>query len=739
WIGGLNNPHPSNIDLNGDGTLDVVIAEESGQDRHISFIPFIHSGNVGEKEFTFAPKYERMFDNCECYEWAILASCNKDSLPHVFCGRTSGSNFQLYKPIRHCNDSISYVKVRDPLNYQRDQSNPADTVSVYQVRTDIPAIADVDFDGDLDIITSKNLTSILDWYRNMSVERGNGACGFDFIKYDDCWGHFSESDFSDSLTLADTTSFFCKDERSGNFQGGNPNRHVGSTYLAFDMNGDSLMEILIGDVENYSMNLAINRGVRDDALMTQAIYGYPNKDSAIYAPIFLRSALVDINGDSIFDLVSSPRETDIRFIESKTPMLWHKNIGSNSIVNFNFQDRTFIVDDMVDVGAEALPEFLDYNNDGLMDIMIGNRSATYLIGDTVRSQTEFHMYENVGSPSSPAFQFVSSLYIDPNMGPPFYTLPAPAAGDLDADGDYDLLVGAQNGRIYHYVNEALSGPTADFQLSTDVLLKTSNGAPILVFTNASPELYDYDGDNDLDLFVGNGFGKLYYYENVGDSANFSFELVTDDFGGVRLSNSFGDTLVTIRPAMGDVNGDGNGDLILGGPTGYVEIYTDAFQALTKPLSNPDTLLNYQFRGIAAPAVVKFTPGGDLSFVIGTEEGGLMLVQKQSDPIIFCQTAAPIDTTGGDSTDTNIDNPEGSLIKVFPNPARDQLTISFSEDFPLGSKKSVTIYNSLGQSERSFTFLSQQRTIDISEISEGVKIVRIEADGKRKIQKLIIRR
>ncbi|MEO0900011.1 MAG: hypothetical protein AAFY71_26590, partial [Bacteroidota bacterium] len=25
WIGGLNNPHPSNIDLNGDGTLDVVI------------------------------------------------------------------------------------------------------------------------------------------------------------------------------------------------------------------------------------------------------------------------------------------------------------------------------------------------------------------------------------------------------------------------------------------------------------------------------------------------------------------------------------------------------------------------------------------------------------------------------------------------------------------------------------------------------------------------------------------
>jgi len=733
WIGGLNNPHLHNMDLNGDGRQDLVIAEHSGQLKNISFIPLVH---VQGSDFRYAPEYSRFFDNCECYEWAILKDFNYDSIPDVFCGRNPGQNFKVYKAVEHCRDSFSYVLQNDPLNFAR--FSETDTTAVTMSRGDMPAIADVDFDGDIDILTSNTANSRIHWYRNLAVEEGLNPGVLKYDRDTECWGHFGENDANDQLKLADTTAFGCeivKKRLAGP-------RHSGSTFLVFDSNGDSLVEVLIGDVDTYRMHMALNAGKRDDALMTKAIYNYPNTDSSIYMSQFLRASYVDLNGDGLRDLSVNPHDPSPLVIENKTPILWYENTGASFLPNFRFRGRTLVVNDMVDAGFEAMPEFVDLDGDGLMDLLVGSTAASSLDGGSLRTRTEFHLYKNTGTVTAPEFRFETDLYLDFNVGPPFINKPDPAAGDLDNDGDPDLLIGAGDGRIYYYVNQAAAGRTASFQLSSDVLLRSSNGAPIIVFNDASPDLFDYDSDGDLDLFIGNGLGRIYYYENVGTATNFSFELRSERFGDIKISSNIGptDTLVNVYPTMADYNRDGFADLIVGGPSGYVEIFTDAFQGLQKPLSRPDTLLEMSFRAQAAPAAVDLFDNGRISFVIGTEEGGLMLATSDTFAFDYCALVDTAqDTTNTDSTTNSLDPLGLTKVQIYPNPAKNRISIVFGENFPAGEIKKAAIYNQLGQMMGQREILGQKYDWNIQEIPEGLYFVRVEALGKSFVQKIIIRR
>ena len=102
-------------------------------------------------------------------------------------------------------------------------------------------------------------------------------------------------------------------------------------------------------------------------------------------------------------------------------------------------------------------------------------------------------FENVGSAQAPAFEQRERIE--------FFTMYhyAPAMGDLDDDGDLDMLMGTWNKGVSFFVNQGSSEEPA-FVLADTTFVKLTRGS------NSTPALTDVDGDGDLDLFIGESSG-----------------------------------------------------------------------------------------------------------------------------------------------------------------------------------------------------------------------------------------
>lgn len=97
---------------------------------------------------------------------------------------------------------------------------------------------------------------------------------------------------------------------------------------------------------------------------------------------------------------------------------------------------------MIELGEGAYPVLFDADADGKKDLIVGNLG--YYTVNTNKSKLAY--YRNIGTNTSPSFslitrdyQFLSSYNIF-SMAPTF--------GDLDGDGDKDLIVGATNGKVH---------------------------------------------------------------------------------------------------------------------------------------------------------------------------------------------------------------------------------------------------------------------------------------------------
>lgn len=97
-------------------------------------------------------------------------------------------------------------------------------------------------------------------------------------------------------------------------------------------------------------------------------------------------------------------------------------------------------------------------------------------------------------------------------------------------------------------------------------------------TDASPALGDWDGDGDLDLFVASRSG-LTVYENVGTRHTLRLENRSAAFSGI------GANLLAHPPAriaLGDWNGDGRADLLIGGSDGVLQGFVSSGSFASPP-------------------------------------------------------------------------------------------------------------------------------------------------------------
>ncbi len=191
---------------------------------------------------------------------------------------------------------------------------------------------------------------------------------------------------------------------------------------------------------------------------------------------------------------------------------------------------------------------------------------------------------------------------------------APSLADIDGDGDADLVVGESGGTLRTFVN-------------TDGVYTEATGAAN-PFNGISPDSYstpalgDLDDDGDLDLVVGSYGGTLYSYVNDGLGVFSQMAGASNPFSGVDVG-------MYSSVAFGDIFGTGNADVVVGAPNGQFRTFAYVSPGqYTELVGMANPFRGIDIGGDSTPSFGDFDGDGDMDMVSGTSIGTVQLFANE---------------------------------------------------------------------------------------------------------------
>jgi hypothetical protein len=693
--GGLTNPQFSEIDLDGDGDQDLVYFDRVG----FAIVPFLNGGTPNTVDYTFAPEYAYRFPKVEY--WMLLRDYNCDNLEDLFAYKydelTGRVSITVYRASRDAQNKIQFSLAKNTIEYSlKGQSQ---SYNLFNSSADLPAVDDIDGDGDMDILNFNSSGGYIEMFRNESQENGWGCDSLNYVLYDNCWGRMYESGVTEAIDLSPNI------DSCAGYPNWNPiksGRHAGSTLLTLDMNNDGVKEIILGDLSFTNLNLLTNGGNKDTAHLTAQETFFPMNSIVADIEIFPAAFYVDVNNDGAKDLVAAPNILG----NSKNLENWYyQNTGTANFPVFTYQESQFLVDEMIDLGTGAFPTFWDYNGDGLMDILVGNYHK--YISPAVQG-CYLSLYENVGTATQPAYRLVDDDFA--NMKQYNLRRLVPTLADMDGDNDKDLLLGDEDGLLIYLENQGSSTNPSFPGL-------VPNYSNIDVGQNATPQLVDVNRDGKIDLLIGERNGNTNYYENIGTATapSFSSTATSETFGfidaklpGYLEGNS--------APHLVDIAGEYH--LFMGNEVGEIWQYTDIDNNLSGTFTRMNTVLDTIDEGEESViSIANINNDGQFEFLIGNKRGGLGLYTEY--------IVSSIDLVAASS----------NTFTIAPNPTKGQVNIKFAT--LINKNVAIQVTNLLGQVVlQKETWLEQSANINLQNLPTGTYVLSIETDKKRYISKLI---
>jgi hypothetical protein len=725
FSGGINQAGVHNLDVNNDG-LDDVVTFDRFSDNYGVYL------RNSDGTYTYSPEYEEFLPQ-DASGWVVFADYNGDGKRDCwFFNRALAGSISLYKNVTGVGDDHVKFRVYDDILRTWIFHQFIDSTDVYCNRFNVPAINDIDGDGDLDFLTLQPNGVGVTLFLNVSKELGLPLDSVRFDEADLCWGDFEE-DIDSNIYLRRPKG--CNDWKVYRHL----KKHVGgSSMLLIDVDNDSDMDLILGNA-GYDNLTFLENGKNDfnrkiDTMIDFEINYPPTKPVDLES--FPGAYYVDVDADDVRDLVVTATLSDVTSgtVSERNNVWFYKNTGTNELPKWYFKREDLWVGDMVDFGSRAAPAFLDLDKDGDLDFILGTNGDFRF---TNYQNDRLAYFENVGSATKPEFQLKNDNFLDLDQAG--LRRINPFVSDIDGDGVLDLFLGKSNGLISHY------HIIGNDENATGVLITQQFGG-IDVENGAAPCLADVNGDGTLDLLCGTEEGWVEYYENKGTSASPNFDLITPYYGKANPADSthfkdyfdfinnryVGDTIIYQGngfsiPRFLDIDNNGNKDLVVSGNKGRTLVYRqvanpkDTFKSdnhfIYNTLTNTCTNYNNGSRGAIGLADLD---GDDLvDMMLGNGRGGLHYLTGQN---IDCN---PFSTLGIEAVVLP--------LKVYPNPTHGIVYIQYPKHL---NKRAftVSVYNLQGQ-----VVLTQvgSDVIDMSSLPMGCYIMK-STDGRQILNARIVK-
>ena len=672
WAGGLNAAQFSQIDLNGDGIEDVLAFDRTNQ----KVFTYINKSIIGGAiALAYDPMYEKNFPLIE--NWLIVCDFDGDRRKDLFTSTSAG--VKVYRNIS-VGPNIKFEVVSEALFSEGFSGK----INLYVAASDIPAIGDLDGDGDIDILSFEPGGHYLEFHKNMSVEK-TGQMGLQFQKLGDCWGNFIHNDCRDILfgvpCNASGNSSVALHSNLSPYQ----TMHTGNSLNLLDLNKDGIKDLLFGHVTCSNLVYMPNTGSLNQANFLKAEFDYPTKNP-VSVPSFAAAFPLDLNGDGQMELLTSTNAADNGgYIQD----------FQNSVSLFQFEkgdwvlkSKNYLQSEMIDVGEGASCVWWDGDQDGDLDLYVGNAGIRGPVG--VRASIFY--FENVGSSLKPELIFktddfggLSKLIQGTDI--------RLSLADLVSSGRRQLILSIQT-----FLGPEIRYFTSNTSVNNQYKLAGLSSGDRPLFT-------DWNQDGQVDLLVLEKSGRIRSYDR-----SFS-KILSSDWGGFSKKTDW----VLQSFALADADLDGRLDFI--GIDNFGRLHVGILDPTTSLIfwQSDANFESFNFGQKATVSASDWNQDGLMDISVGLSTGGVQLLQNKS----------------MSELSSNVEN---SFIQIWPNPSKEYVQIMTNES---GTYEVIDFIGKKILAIAPIEKLIPSR-IDVSRISKGVYFLKFTSSKNQiSLRKLVV--